>query len=330
MSILITGSAGFIGFHTAKHFLSQGFNVVGVDNFNNYYSNELKQVRQEILKKSENFTPVEADISNREIVENLFKQHEFRTVIHLAAQPGVRVPFEDSERYSRANLLGFGNVLQSAQYFQVPYFLYASSSSVYGKTSHTPFDENLSTPQPINFYGGTKLANEILVSSTISQTNMKAVGLRFFTVYGPFGRPDMAYMKILSRNLFDTKFELFGDGSALRDFTYIDDVVKSIALLHQKMSDWELGTAEVVNIGGGHPRKMNDLIQIMNRITEYKFDTVASREDPLDMKLTIANTAHLQDLIDFKPTVSLEDGIEKLITWAVQPDIKEKLLRWLK
>jgi UDP-glucuronate 4-epimerase len=212
----------------------------------------------------------------------------------------------------------------------VPAFIYASSSSVYGNTPNAPFDEHLSTPEPINYYGGTKLANEILVSSSIARTNSAAVGLRLFTVYGPYGRPDMAYMKILSRNLFGSDFQLFGDGSALRDFTYIDDVVQSISLLEEKMKGWQLGTSTVVNIGGGQPRRMSELIEIMNHITKYKFTTIEKNEDPLDMKLTVANTSYLEKLIGFKPSISLEIGADNLISWAMDPEINQKLSHWLK
>jgi UDP-glucuronate 4-epimerase len=327
MKILVTGAAGFIGFHTCREFLKQGHTIVGVDIMSSYYSIEIKEARLDLLMRHKNFHFERVDISNRKHLEELFAKTNFDSVIHLAAQPGVRVSFADSENYSKANLLGFGNILQCVTQFQVPVFMYASSSSIYGNAREGPFSEKTTTPEPINFYGGTKLSNEVLVKSSIGGTNTTAIGLRFFTVYGPWGRPDMAYFKILLRNVTGSDFKLFGDGSATRDFTYIDDAVTAII----KLSSWgfatKRGSNTAVNIGGGNPSTMSDLIKILDKQTNYNFDTNPSEGDPVDMLRTFADTSLMEQLIQYKPETSLAHGLSKFVEWAKTPEILYLLKR---
>lgn len=329
MKILITGAAGFIGFHVSRRFLELGHSVTGIDSMTNYYSTDLKKYRIEILAQSNLFNYQQIDISNRSLLENLFDLGGFDTVIHLAAQPGVRVVFSDSEQYSKANLLGFGNIIQCVTAFKVPVFLYASSSSVYGNASEIPFNEATRNLKPLNYYGGTKLSNEILAEISIIGTQTTAIGLRFFTVYGPWGRPDMAYFKILMRNLFNRDFTLFGNGEALRDFTYIDDVVTSIEKLENWGHDNAKGTNTIVNIGGGNPSTMSELINNINRETKYFEVTKQGFIDPADMQQTYADPRLLEKLIAYKPKTSLTDGVKFFVDWANDPEIYE-LLKKLK
>ena len=325
MKILVTGVAGFIGFHVSREFLMQGHAVVGIDNLSEYYSVEMKESRLKLLTSQKNFRFERVDISNRRPLEEIFINDNFDSVIHLAAQPGVRVSFADSENYSKANLLGFGNILQCVTQFQVPVFMYASSSSVYGNAREIPFNEITTIPEPINFYGGTKLSNEVLVKSSIGGTNTTAIGLRFFTVYGPWGRPDMAYFKILLRNLAGSDFKLFGDGSATRDFTYIDDAVSAIIKLRSWGLASERGLNTVVNIGGGKPSTMSDVIEILDKKTNYNLNTDLSDGDPVDMIRTFADTSLIEQLIQYKPETSLVNGLTKFVEWAKSPEILKLL-----
>lgn len=329
MKILVTGCAGFIGFHATQRLLEQGNKVTGIDNLTDYYSTDLKKRRLAKLTEFANFSFINLDISERSELAEVVSKKNFQVIVHLAAQPGVRVKFSESERYSKSNLLGFGNVLQCAVEFDVPTFLYASSSSVYGNSKVVPFSETKTVVQPINYYGGTKLANEILVSSSVHNTNTKAIAMRFFTVYGNWGRPDMAYFKILSRNLADTKFELFGDGLALRDFTHIDDVTESISRLIDYSQKKQIEKSLVVNIGGGKPRSMSNLIEIMNMLTGYIQPTFNTSRDPLDMEVTAADTTRLFELISFAPAIELEEGLEKFVKWAMQDEIRSQLRFWI-
>ena len=329
MKFLVTGCAGFIGFHATQRLLEQGNKVTGIDNLTDYYSTDLKKNRLSKLTNHAEFSFRNLDISERSQLAEIFYSGKFDVIVHLAAQPGVRVKFSESERYSKSNLLGFGNVYQCAVQFEVPTFLYASSSSVYGNSKVVPFSEKNSEPQPINYYGGTKLANEILVSSSIQNTNTKAIGLRFFTVYGSWGRPDMAYFKVLARNLEGTKFELFGDGLALRDFTHVDDVIESISRLIHYSQTKQIEKSLIVNIGGGKPRSMSNLLEIMNQLTGYGQPTFKTTSDPLDMEITAADTSRLFELTNFAPAIELEEGLEKFVNWAMQDEIRSRLKIWV-
>lgn len=233
MKILLTGAAGFVGFHTAMEFSRLGHEVICLDNFNSYYSVDLKNYRTELLSKN-GLTVHNLDLNNRERLKDFIVAHEPQAIIHLAAQAGVRLKPTDFYRYTESNLLGFCNILELAGTNGVENFLYASSSSVYGNSPHTPYREDDKEIQPISDYGATKLANELLAKSFSLSTVMRTRGMRFFTAYGPIGRPDMAYFKLITAALTGRPFYLNGDGQLKRDFTYISDIVNSIYQLSMR------------------------------------------------------------------------------------------------
>jgi UDP-glucuronate 4-epimerase len=251
LTVLVTGAAGFIGSAVANALRRSGLEILAVDNFTDYYARDLKELRVQQLLESNSVEFKYCDLSSDISVRDLFKSKKISKVFHLAAQPGVRISSRQTERYTQDNLVAFVNVLNQAKRFNVTDFLYASSSSVYGNSSEISFNERNSTPRPTSLYGATKLSNEIIASSASRETGIRTRGLRFFTVYGPWGRPDMVYFRIGASVLIGKEFTLNGDGSLLRDFTYIDDVVKSVLLLERQLRIEPIGFADVINIGGG-------------------------------------------------------------------------------
>ena len=328
MKVLVTGAAGFIGSHLAASLNVLGHQVLCVDNFSDYYAPDFKKMRvSEILTNLDIET---IDISRRSDVSKLFGDFKPDSVIHLAAQAGVRLPVSNYDNYVRDNLLGFSNVAIVASELKVQNFLYASSSSVYGDRALIPYTENEKNLKPNSFYGATKLSNEILASTLSHQTGMRMRGLRFFTVYGPWGRPDMAYFRLISNALVDAPYKLFGDGSIKRDFTYIDDTVKTTIDLFQNLLKQEKGFSDVVNVGGGSPRSINELIQVIGEISNKNIVFENHDPDLADVAITSANSAYLQSLIGNRAFTSLEMGIDQTYAWASRKEISKNLLHWVK
>lgn len=329
MRVIITGSSGFIGAALARKYLAHGAEVVGIDSHTDYYSTDLKLKRLAILQLEKNFHFSELDVSNNAALTKLIAEFKPTTFIHLAAQAGVRIPTSHIHKYVESNLTGFSSVLQSVALQEVPNFLYASSSSIYGDNAELPYKESEKLLEPNSFYGGTKLANEILTKSLIHGTKTRARGLRFFTVYGPMGRPDMAYFRIISRILAGSSFELFGDGSIERDFTFIDDCTEMIFQLNNELNSRDTGFSDVVNVGGGNPVSITQIIELTSRLTGRELEVQNSPRNSLDVKRTMASAKYLIELVGSKPSTSIEDGISQTIEWAKNLDNSSQLLEWV-
>jgi len=329
MNFLVTGAAGFVGSHVCRKLALLGHNVVAVDNFNDYYSPSLKILRCRNLLEELNVNVLNVDLTNIEEVKILFKKYQLETIIHLAAQPGVRTPIAESSKYIMNNIVGFSNLLQTSVITEIPNFVYASSSSVYGNHENSIFLEDQRSGMPTSVYGATKLSNEILASAYVSQSTTKTRGLRFFTVYGPWGRPDMAYFRIISAALNNSIFELYGNGDVKRDFTYIEDITESIISLALELKNQKPGYSDVVNIGGGEPKSMLDLIETVNQICNTDLEIRYKNANTSDISYTCASTELLESLINKKSFVSLAEGVEKTIKWAKGPGIKSELGLWV-
>jgi UDP-glucuronate 4-epimerase len=328
MTILVTGAAGFVGAHLVKALHSEGEKVIALDNFNDYYSNTLKHLRVSELVSPE-VEVIELDLVDRNKLSGLMSKIKPKTVYHLAAQAGVRVKIEETERYVNSNLVGFSNILEQSVSQKVDNFLFASSSSVYGNSRNSPFREMDTSIIPISFYGATKLSNEYLARSLVRGTATKARGLRFFTVYGPWGRPDMAYFRIANSLINQKTFQLFGNGNAIRDFTYIDDVTKATYQLGKELSSRsERGYFDIVNIGGGSPHSMKDLIKEIEIASNQKLQIEYLDKIDRDVNLTTADPSYLKTLTKFAPQISLQNGIQSFIKWAEEKAISSELNSW--
>lgn len=330
MQYLITGAAGFIGSFLCHKLAKEGNKIIAIDNFSSYYDVGLKNNRvKELLE------PLKIDVVNLDIVDdtkfdNLVSKSKPDVVINLAAQAGVRLPLKETDKYVNSNLVGFSNVLRSSVNNKVPHFLYASSSSVYGDKAAIPYVESEQNLHPNSFYGATKLANELLTPTLVQNSSTAARGLRFFTVYGPWGRPDMAYFRMIANVISGVEFNFFGDGSVERDFTFIDDAVNSVMALTTELQKRKPGYSDVVNLGGGRPLSMNYLLQTVSSISknEVKFNRLNSNSN--DAKKTMSDSKYIESLIGSKPNTKLEDGIAKTIEWAVREDISSNLNNWVK
>lgn len=316
MRAIVTGSSGFIGSALTELLLNSGWNVLGIDSHSDYYSTDLKERRLERLQKYENFEFCKIDVSDFPQINQAIKDFNPLSVFHLAAQAGVRIPTSELQKYVVSNLQGFSSVLQATVLNKVPNFLFASSSSVYGDEAKIPYSENEIKLNPNSFYGATKLSNEILTRSMIPGSNTRARGMRFFTVYGPEGRPDMAYFRIISSLLEGTEFELFGDGSIERDFTYVDDCTKMIQLLEKDLQSKSVGFFDIVNVGGGHPISMIKLIEITSNYIGKTFTFKKGVPNAKDAKQTMANAEYLVSLVKNKPSTPIDEGMAKTVDWA--------------
>jgi len=326
----VTGAAGFIGSHLCRELSLQANEVIAIDNLSDYYDTSLKRARIKNLLDSKGISFSELDICNRAALNPLIKESRPDVVINLAAQAGVRLPLNQVYKYVESNLVGFSNVLQSTVSNEVPYFLYASSSSVYGDQATIPYTESEQNLHPNSFYGATKLANELLTPTLVKNSATIARGLRFFTVYGPWGRPDMAYFRMIANVVSGSEFNFFGDGSIERDFTYIDDAVNSVIELSKELEKRKPGYSDVVNLGGGRPISMNYLLESINKISkaEVKFNRQSSNSN--DAKKTMSDSSYIQSLIGSKPDTKLENGIDKTYQWALRSDISTQLNNWVK
>ena len=330
MKYLVIGAAGFIGSHLCQRLATEGNEIVAIDNFSDYYDVSLKKLRVEKLLTPLQLKVLSVDISDKNAIDELIVSSKPQVVINLAAQAGVRLPTDQIHKYVNSNLVGFSNVLQSTVSNKIPYFLYASSSSVYGDQAAIPYTESEQKLHPNSFYGATKLANELLTPTLVKNSATIARGLRFFTVYGPWGRPDMAYFRMIANVVSGSEFNFFGDGSVERDFTYIDDAVNSVIELTKELGKRKPGYSDVVNLGGGRPLSMNYLLENINKISkaEVKFNRQSSNSN--DAKKTMSNSKYIQSLIGSKPETKLEDGINKTYQWALQSEISAQLNNWVK
>jgi UDP-glucuronate 4-epimerase len=326
---LITGAAGFVGSNLSLRLKSSGHQVVGVDNFSPYYSPELKRLRVIELLSPHGIEVASLDLCHLDPFQEFVKSFQPSVIIHLAAQPGVRTPIGKSFKYIQNNIVAFSNVMQAAVENNVPEILYASSSSVYGNSTAIPYRESDESIQPISIYGATKLANEILASTFVRNSRTRARGMRFFTVYGPWGRPDMAYFRLIGSALNQTEFKKFGDGEVKRDFTYVDDISAAIEKLSLELESRPEGYADVVNIGGGNPHSLNDLINVICSQMRSTAPMLESETNPNDTSYTCADVSRLWELTQTSPKIDLESGIRSTIAWAQRTAIRDSLSSWI-
>lgn len=325
MKILVTGAAGFIGFHLIKVLLDQNQTIIGIDNINDYYDIELKSNRLKILNdhpKTEYFNFIKLDLADREAMSTLFTDYEFDIVINLGAQAGVRYSIENPNAYMDSNMVGFLNVLEGCRQTKVKHLLYASSSSVYGMNIKQPFSTEDRVDYPISLYAATKKSNELMAHTYSHLYDIPTTGLRFFTVYGPYGRPDMAYFSFTKKILAGETIDVFNNGEMKRDFTYIDDIVEGITRLIDKVptcqtSSTSAATApyKVYNIGNNQPVTLRRFIRAIESACGKKAEENLLPMQAGDVPITYANVDELINDIDFKPDTSIEDGISKFVNW---------------
>lgn len=326
--ILITGAAGFIGYHLTERLLSLGYNIIGVDNLNDYYEISLKEDRLKLLEKYSNFILFRVALEDRQAIEDVFVQHEITHVVNLAAQAGVRYSIKNPHAYIDTNIVGFINILEACRHHEVEHLIYASSSSVYGANRKMPFAVTDAVDYPVSLYAATKKANELMAHTYSHLYGIPATGLRFFTVYGPWGRPDMAYFSFTKAILSGTPIQIFNHGHMKRDFTYIDDIIEGIVKVLPKPPksngqwDAEHPTAgssfapyKIYNIGNHSPVRLLDFISIL----EDKLGMEAKKEllpmQPGDVEETFADVSDLMKDVGFHPATPLEEGLEKFIKW---------------
>lgn len=327
-NILVTGAAGFIGYHLSSLLCAQGHKVVGVDSINDYYDIRLKQGRLRELEPFENFVFVKLDISDREAVEQLFAEFKFDIVINLAAQAGVRYSIENPYQYTQSNVTGFINILEACRHNDIEHLIYASSSSVYGANSKVPFSPDDQTDHPVSLYAATKKANEVMAHSYASLYNIPVTGLRFFTVYGPWGRPDMAYFLFVDAIVNDRPIKLFNNGDMMRDFTYVDDIVKSISLLLDKApkpdpekkgtflkSSESYAPYRVYNIGNNSPVNVKDFLSIIEELVGKKAKIENKPMQPGDVYKTYADIDSLVAVTGHTPEIDIRTGLGHFVDW---------------
>ncbi len=327
--ILITGAAGFIGFHLSKYLLeTKEYKVIGIDNINDYYSTKLKEDRLEILKKYENFDFYKIDLKEKEKIDELFEKEKFDYVVNLAAQAGVRYSITNPYAYVDSNLIGFVNILEACRNNPVKHLLYASSSSVYGGNKIVPFSTDHNVDHPVSLYAATKKSNELMAHAYSHLYKIPTTGLRFFTVYGPWGRPDMAYFSF-TKNIMEGKpIKVFNHGKMERDFTYIDDIVEAMYKLINKIpkenKDWDekkdsisesFAPYKIYNIGNNSPVPLMEFINILEEKIGKKAEKIYLDMQPGDVLRTYADTSDLEKEINFKPSTKLADGLERFVEW---------------
>lgn len=314
MRLIITGAAGFIGFHVAKHVLMRGDEVFAIDNLNDYYDPGLKRARLELLQAYDNFHFIHANIANVESVNALFKRSQAQKVIHLAAQAGVRYSLLNPQVYMQANLIGFANIIEACRQYQIEHLVYASTSSVYGANDKLPYSEDSDTSQPLSIYAASKKANELLAHSYCHLFNLPTTGLRFFTVYGPWGRPDMAFFSFTEKILANQKIELFNYGNMVRDFTYIDDIVAGIILVADKPPQRDNGY-KIYNLGCGMPVQLLDYISALEQALDKQAQKVLLPMQPGDVLATHADISRMRADFTYQPKVNYPEGIARFVAW---------------
>lgn len=313
--ILITGVAGFIGFHVAKKLLNMGFRIVGIDNINDYYDVNLKYARLKILTESSNFSFHKTDISDKESVLSVFTQTMPDYVIHLAAQAGVRYCIDNPDAYTLSNLVGQMNILEAIRVTKPKHTVYASSSSVYGNSTKTPFCTDDNTDNPVSLYAATKKSCEVLSYSYADMYGLYLTGLRFFTVYGEFGRPDMAYFKFTQKILNNQPIDIYNHGNMLRDFTYIDDITAGVIACLGIEKPLNALPHRILNIGHNHPEKLMDMIEILENLLGKQAIKNYIPMQTGDVLATYANIDDLINLTGIKPTTDLQTGLGLFVKW---------------
>lgn len=322
MKHLITGAAGFIGMHTATRLLEQGEEVVGLDNLNDYYDPALKEYRLAHLTRYPNFSFIKMDLSDREGIAKLFKIEQFNYVIHLAAQAGVRYSLENPFAYIDSNLVGTMTILEGCRHNPVQHLLYASSSSVYGMNAKTPFSETDQVDNPVSLYAATKKANELMAHSYSKLYKIPTTGLRFFTVYGPAGRPDMAPWLFTEAILKGKPIKVFNHGKMQRDFTYIDDIVEGIIRIQQQPPQGEIPYS-LFNIGNNQPIELARFIRAIENACGMDAEKIMLPMQPGDVEHTYADTSRLEEKVGYKPKAEIEDGINQFVQWYKQYQDKQ-------
>ncbi|WP_026575768.1 SDR family NAD(P)-dependent oxidoreductase [Bacillus sp. UNC438CL73TsuS30] len=323
---LITGAAGFIGYFLAWRLLEQGCRVIGLDNLNDYYDVNLKKARLEKLQNYDQFIFIKGDISDKEVVFRAFETHEPHIVVNLAAQAGVRYSIENPDVYIQSNLIGFYNILEACRHHPVDHLVYASSSSVYGANEKVPFTETDFVDHPVSLYAATKKSNELMAYTYSHLYKIPSTGLRFFTVYGPMGRPDMAYFGFTQKYFAGEPIRIFNNGDLendlYRDFTYIDDIVEGLVRLLEVPPMADGGVPHTIfNIGNHRPEKLMDFIETLERALsrslgrEVLFKKVFEPIKPGDVPATFASTDRLEKAVGFKPSTSIEEGLQKFTDW---------------
>jgi UDP-glucuronate 4-epimerase len=330
----ITGSSGFIGSNLAKRILNEEDNVlvIGLDNMNNYYDVKIKEWRLAELNKFDNFKFIKGDLADKETVENIFKEYHPNIVVNLAAQAGVRYSITNPDAYIQSNLIGFYNILECCRNYPVEHLVYASSSSVYGSNKKVPYSTDDKVDNPVSLYAATKKSNELMAHSYSKLYNIPSTGLRFFTVYGPAGRPDMAYFGFTNKLINGETIKIFNYGNCKRDFTYIDDIVEGIIRVMKKAPEKRNGEDglpippyKIYNIGNSHPENLLDFVQILQEeliragVLPKDYDFEAHKElVPMqagDVPITFADTTPLERDFGFKPSTTLRDGLRKFAEW---------------
>jgi nucleoside-diphosphate-sugar epimerase len=332
MKILVTGGAGFIGSNLCRVLLDRGDTIVAIDNLNDYYDVNIKYWRLEQLKKYDNFKFIKMDISDKESIMNLFKEEGFEVAVNLAAQAGVRYSITNPDAYISSNLIGFYNILEACRHYPVKHLVYASSSSVYGSNKKVPYSTEDKVDNPVSLYAATKKSNELMAHAYAKLYNIPCTGLRFFTVYGPAGRPDMAYFGFTNKLIKGQTIEIFNYGNCKRDFTYVDDIVEGVKRVIDKApekKDGEDGLPippyAVYNIGNNHPENLLDFVQILQeeliraKVLPADYDFEAHKKlvamQPGDVPITYADTDALERDFGFKPKTPLREGLRKFAEW---------------
>jgi UDP-glucuronate 4-epimerase len=323
---LITGAAGFIGYFLSIRLLEQGCQVIGVDNINDYYDVNLKHSRLKLLKPFREFTFIKADISNKDNVMRLFEEYRPDTVVNLAAQAGVRYSIENPDVYMQSNIIGFYNILEACRFYPVEHLVYASSSSVYGANKKVPFEESDFVDNPVSLYAATKKSNELMAHTYSHLYKIPSTGLRFFTVYGPMGRPDMAYFSFTNKYFAGEPIKIFNNGDLendlYRDFTYIDDIVEGMVRLIDNVPDGDV-PHRVYNIGNNRPEKLMVFIETLENALSNAlgrkviFEKIFEPMKPGDVPATYASTDLLEQEVGFKPKTSIEEGLQRFADWYV-------------
>lgn len=317
LKYLVTGAAGFIGMYTAKRLLEQGHQVVGLDNLNSYYDPALKDYRLAQLTPFDNFRFVKIDLADREAMAQLFKTEQFDRVIHLAAQAGVRYSIEAPFEYVDSNLVGMMSILEGCRHNKVQHLVYASSSSVYGMNEKIPFSESDNVDHPVSLYAATKKANELMAHAYSNLYKIPTTGLRFFTVYGPAGRPDMAPWLFTEAIINDQAIKVFNHGKMLRDFTYIDDIVEGVIRI-QDVVPTEKTHYALFNIGNNEPIELARFIKAIETAVGKTAEKIQLGMQPGDVERTYADTTRLEAAVGYKPQTEIEVGIQKFVDWYKQ------------
>jgi len=325
---LVTGAAGFIGFHLSKRLLGRGDELVGLDNLNDYYDVRIKEDRLKQLAAQQQFDFKQIELADRDAMASLFQDHRFDIVVHLAAQAGVRYSLENPHAYIDSNLVGFTNILEGCRHHSVKHLAYASSSSVYGANTAMPFSVHHNVDHPVSLYAATKKANELMAHTYSHLYGMPTTGLRFFTVYGPWGRPDMALFKFTKAILEGRPIDVYNHGKMKRDFTYIDDIVEGVIRVADRLPepnpDWsgetpDPGTSrspyKIYNIGNHHPVELMHFIEVLEKCLGQEAQKNMMPMQPGDVPATYADVDDLMRDVDFKPATPIEEGIAKFVEW---------------